>query len=408
MGASTLSVHELSYVPEGEDVVVGRMDTGSYAVFPADGAELLKQLAAGLPLEQAAEWYEATFDEPVDVEDFVSTLQELGFLRESAATAAQEPQASGAAEEPASVPGRVRYRRLGRLVFSPVAWFLYAAVAGAGLAVVLRHGDLAPKASQIFFVKSLLIVQVVITFGQVPLILAHEGFHVLAGRRLGLPTRLRLSNRLTYIVAETQINGLMSVPRRKRYLPFLSGMVCDAVVLALLDLAAQLARDGDGGLSRTSKVCLALAFTVALRMVWQFQLYLRTDLFFVVATAMKTYDLHDASKALMKNRIWRLLHLPHRVVDETQWTERDRKVGAYYGPFLVLGVCTFIAVTVYASIPVGIRYFVIAGEAIGAGRVDAHFWDSVVSLGFNAAQIAALVVLARRKRNAAGPAASGK
>ncbi|NUP41696.1 MAG: hypothetical protein HOY76_32920 [Streptomyces sp.] len=401
MGVSTLAVHELSFVAEGEDVVVGRMDTGSYAVFPADGAELLKRLAAGLPLEEAAEWYEATFSEPVDVDDFVGTLRELGFLREPAESGPE------VAEEPAAAPARVRYQRLGRLVFSPAAWVLYAAAAVTWLALIARHGDLAPKASQIFFVKSLLIVQVVITFGQVPLILAHEGFHVLAGRRLGLPTRLRLSNRLTYIVAETQINGLMSVQRRRRYVPFLSGMVCDVVVLALLDLTAQLARHDDGGLSRTSKVCLALAFTVALRIVWQFQLYLRTDLFFVVATAMKTYDLHDASKTMMKNRIWRLLRVRHRIVDESQWTERDRKVGAYYGPFLVLGVCAFVAVTVYASIPVGIRYFTIAGEAVGAGHVDAHFWDSVVSLGFNAAQVAALVVLARRKRRAAGRARSG-
>ena len=403
MSVSTLAVHELSFVAEGEDVVVGRMDTGSYAVFPADGAELLKRLAAGLPLEQAAEWYEATFSEPVDVADFVSTLQELGFLRESAAVG-PEPL-----ERPAPGPARVRYQRLGRLMFSPAAWVCYVAVVGTWLVVLSRHGDLAPKASQIFFVKSLLIVQLVITFGQVPLILAHEGFHVLAGRRLGLPTRLRLSNRLTYIVAETQINGLMSVARRKRYLPFLSGMACDAVVLAGLDLTAQFARHDDGGLSQTSKVCLALAFTVALRIFWQFQLYLRTDLFFVVATAMKTYDLHDASKAIMKNRLWRIMRAPHRIVDETQWTERDRKVGAYYGPFLVLGVCTFVTVTVFASVPVGISYFTIAGEAIGAGRIDAHFWDSVVSLGFNAAQVAALVVLARRKRHAdAGRNRSGK
>lgn len=391
MSGSTLAVHELSFVPEGEDVVVGRMDTGSYAVFPADGAELLKRLAAGLPLEQAAEWYEATFSEPVDVEDFVDTLQELGFLR--------EPDGGpGEPERPAPPPARVRYQRLGRLVFSPVAWACYTAVVVGWLVVLSRHGDLAPRPSQIFFVKSLLIVQLVITFGQVPLILAHEGFHVLAGRRLGLPTRLRLSNRLTYIVAETQINGLMSVERRKRYLPFLSGMACDAVVLAVLGLAAQFSRHDGGGLSQTSKVCLALAFTVALRIVWQFQLYLRTDLFFVVATAMKTYDLHDASKAIMKNRLWRMTRSPHRIVDETQWTDRDRKVGVYYGPFLVLGVCAFVAVTAFASIPVGIRYFTIAGEAIGAGRIDTHFWDSVVSLGFNAAQIAALVVLARRKR----------
>ncbi|HEY5832356.1 hypothetical protein [Streptomyces sp.] len=391
MSEPTLAVHELSFVAEGDDVVVGRLDTGSYAVFPADGAELLKRLADGLPLREAAEWYESTFSEPVDVDDFVSTLRELGFVRENADDAPGGEQPAGPAQPP-------RFKGLGRAVFSPLAWAAYAGVVVAWLVVLARHSDLVPTASQFFFVKSLVIVQVVITFGQIPLILLHEGFHILAGRRLGLPSRLRLSNRLTYIVAETQINGLMSVERRKRYLPFLSGMVCDLVVLGVLGLIAQAARNSDGGFSLTSKVCLAFGFTVTLRFLWQFQLYLRTDLFYVVATALKTYDLHDASKAILKNRIWRLLRLRHRIVDEEQWTERDRKVGVYYGPFLILGVCTFIALTVFASIPVSVRYFTIAAEAIGSGDIDAHFWDSVVSLCFNVAQVVTLVILSRGKR----------
>lgn len=387
MEDTAIAVHELTFVPEGENVIVGRLDTGSYAVFPADGAELLKRLADGVPPEEAAAWYEATFDEPVDVEDFVGTLQELGFVREPV-DASSAPVA----------PGAVRFRRLAAAVFSPAAWVLYAAVVAGWLAAAARHGDLVPSSSHFFFVKSLLVVQVVITFGQVPLIVAHEGFHVLAGRRLGLPSRLRLSNRLTYLVAETQINGLMSVPRRKRYLPFLSGMVCDVVVLAGFGLVAQWQREGDGSLSTASRVCLSLAFTVALRILWQFQLYLRTDLYFVLATAMGTHDLHDASKALMKNRVWRLLRMGHRAVDENQWTEQDRRVGRYYGPFLVLGVCALVAVTAFGTVPVVVRYFSIAVDAFGSGRTDAHFWDSLVSLCFNAAQVTTLIVLARKRR----------
>jgi hypothetical protein len=405
---ATLAVHELSYVQEGDDVVVGRLETGAYAVFPADGAELLKRLADGLPLDEAEAWFEATFDEPVDVEDFVDTLRDLGFLREdqiadAAGTDAGAAGAAGAdrdgtAGDSARRQAAPRYQRTGRAAFSPVAWAGYAAVLAAWLVVVARHTDLVPAASQIFFVKSLLVVQSTITFGQIPLILLHEGFHMLAGRRLGLPSRLRLSNRMTYIVAETQINGLMSVPRRKRYLPFLSGMLCDALVLAASGLVAQAARNDDGSFSLTSKVCLALGFTVAVRILWQFQLYLRTDLFYVVATAMKTYDLHDASKAILKNRVWRLLRLRHRVVDEGQWTERDRKVGVYYGPFLVIGVCTFLTVTAISSIPVSVRYFGIVGDNIASGGFDRQFWDSAISLCLNIAQFGTLIYLSRRKR----------
>ncbi|MDH6132335.1 hypothetical protein P3T37_001720 [Kitasatospora sp. MAA4] len=385
MSGYTLAVHELSFVPEGDGVVVGRLDTGSYAVFPSDGAELLKRLTEGMALDEAAAWYEETFSEPVDVEDFVSTLHELGFVRE----------AGGAPLAPAAP---VRFQRLGRAAFSPVAWVCYLAVLAAWVVTVTAHRELLPAPSQIFFVKSLLVVQLVITFGQVPLLLAHEGFHILAGRRLGLPTKLRLSNRLTYIVAETQTNGLMSVDRRRRYLPFLAGMVCDGVVLATLGLIAEAGRHGGGGFSLTGRLCLALAFTVVMRIVWQFQLYLRTDLYYVFATALRCYDLHDASKALLRNRFWRLLRRPERQVDEGQWTDQDRKVGTIYGPFVLLGFCVLAAITVFASIPVTVSYFRLAGHAIGSGRIDSHFWDSLLSLVLNAAQTTALIVLSRRKR----------
>ncbi|MEV6025948.1 hypothetical protein [Streptomyces sp. NPDC052036] len=386
MADDGLLLHELSFVPEGDDVVVGRLDTGSYAVFPTDGAELLKRLAQGMPLSAAADWYASAFDEAVDLDDFVATLRELGFVREGE-------------EQPQGPPPRpVRLRRLGRAAFSLPAWACYLAVVGGWTWAVTRHTDLAPHPSQIFFVRSLLVVQLVITFGQVPLLLLHEGFHILAGRRLGLPTRLRVSNRLTYIVAETQINGLLSVPRAKRYLPFLAGIVCDGVVLGGLGLVADATRNPDGSFSLTARVCLALAFTVVVRVLWQFQLYLRTDLYYVAATAGNCYDLHDAGMMLLKNRMWRLLGRSQRLVDEEQWTPRDRRVGKFYGPFIVLGYAALAGITVFVSVPVTIQYFSIARQAIASGHVNAAFWDAVLSLCVNAAQVAALVVLSRRKR----------
>ncbi|GAA1985397.1 hypothetical protein [Catenulispora subtropica] len=388
MSGTVLLIHSLSYVADGDEVVVGRVDTGSYAALPADGAELLKRIAAGMALDEAAQWYEDTFHEQVDVDDFVETLRELGFVRD---------EADGADGTPAAAPP-VRFQRLGRVLLSPVAWVCYAAVFAAWLAVAARHSALRPAPHQIFFTRSLILVQLVITLAQVPLILAHEEFHILAGRRLGLPTRLRLSNRLTYIVAETQINGLLSVPRRKRYLPFLAGMGCDVVVFSGLGLVAAATRHADGSFPLTGRVCLALAFTVAVRFAWQFQLYLRTDLYYVFATALNCHDLHDASKALLKNRVRRALGRRERLVDEERWTARDRAVGRFYGPFIVFGVGTFIALTALVSVPVGWKYFDIAGHAVTSGHVDGHFWDGAVSLLFNVTQIMALVLLSRSKR----------
>jgi hypothetical protein len=381
-----LTLHELSFVSEGDEVVVGRADTGSYAVFPADGAELVRRIADGMSLSQAAAWYEQSFGEPVDIGDLADTLAGLGFVR-----AADEEK----------VPAKpVGLRRLGRAAFSPAAWACYAGLVAAWLVAALHTSAILPRPGQVFFTGSLVLVQIVITFGQVPLLFLHEAMHILAGRRLGLPSRLGMSNRLTYIVFETQMNGLNSVPRKARYLPFLAGLVGDLVVFCSLGLIAEATRQANGSFSPAGRVSLALAFTVLLRMFWQFQLYLRTDLYYVFATALNCHDLHDASTALLRNRIWRRLGRRRRIADEGQWTEHDRKVGTYYGPFIALGFLVAVAITVFGSFPVVREYFLTAGRELATGPAGPHFWDSAVSLMFNVAQVVALIWIWRRKRRA--------
>lgn len=380
-----LQLHDLSFVPEGGEVVVGRPDTGSYAVFPADGAELLHRLAQGMTLDQASDWYQSRYGEPVDVAEFAATLAELGFVREP-----------GTPAEPAATSARLR--GLGRAVFSLPAWGCYGLIAVLWLLAAVSVPALRPHPSQMFFTGSLVVVQTVVLAGQLPLVFLHESFHILAGRRLGLPTRLGISNRYTYIVFETQLNGLMSVPRRARYLPFLAGMVCDAIVFCLLGIAADFTRLSNGAFTLPGRLCLALAFTVLLRMAWQFQLYLRTDLYYVFANAFNCYDLHTASTALLRNRIWRALGRPGRIADEEQWTGHDRRVGTFYGPFIILGILTAILISAFATLPIIWQYLTTIAHEIGTGRADAHFWDAIASLGFNIAQAIAIIILSRRKR----------
>lgn len=389
MGGTAVLFHDLSFVPEGEDVVVGRLDTGAYAVLPADGAALLRRMTEGHSPEAAAQWYEAEFGEAVDVDDFLEAVRELGFVREGGDAARTGP---------------VRFGWLGRAVFSPAAWLLYAAVTAAWLVVGAEHADVVPDPGQFFFTGSTLVVQLVITFGQLPLIFLHEGYHTLAGRRLGLPSKLGMSNRYMYVVFETSMNGLFSVPAAKRYLPFLSGMAIDVVVLAALGLLAHVTRAATGGLSWFGAMCVALGFTVVMRLVWQFQLYLRTDLYYVFATALRCHDLHDASVGLLRNRVWRLLGRPDRLVDEDRWTGHDRRAGRWYGPFVVLGVAVMLALTVFGSLPIVLTYAEIVGRNLTGGHYDLYFWDAVISLAINVGQLVLVAHLARRKRRTTSPA----
>jgi hypothetical protein len=385
MDNARVDFHRLSFVPEGEDVVVGRIDTGSYAVLPEDGAALLRRLTEGMPTEDAEAWYESSYGEPVDMDDFLETMADLGFIRSEGAAPAV----------PMAAP---RFQRLGRALFAPAAWIVYAIIFVSWLVLVSRHADLRPVASQIFFTKSLVLVQVTIVVGQIPLLFLHEGFHMLAGQRLGLASKLNISNRLTYVVFETQSNGLLSVPRRKRYLPFLAGMILDVQMICVLTLIAAGTRDAHGSLSFAGRLCLALSFTIVGRIGWQFLLYLRTDLYYVLATALNCHDLHEASKAIFFNRIRRWFGRTRRLVDESQWTDHDRRVGTWYGWLLMVGFMVAIGLTVFVSVPVVVIYVERFLRDVASTPAGARFWDALFSLALNAVQFGLPAYLARRKR----------
>ncbi len=220
-----LRLHPLTYLEEGDEVTVGRADTDSYGLFPPDGAALVRYLEAGNSPRAAAQWYREQYGEEVDVEEFLDVLEELDLLVPDG--------------EEAAAAQTVGWQRLGRALFSPLAWLGYALLIGGAIAAVVRHPALGPSYNHLFFTRSsLTLLTLGIVLGQIPFLLLHESFHALAGRRLGLNSKLSIGRRFYYVVFVTSLDGLVAVPRRKRYLPMLAGMLLDVLVLAALTLGA--------------------------------------------------------------------------------------------------------------------------------------------------------------------------
>lgn len=381
-------LHPLVYLDEGDEVTIGRPETDSYAIFPPDGAEVVRRLGSGATPGEVARWYESEYGEQVDVADVVAALAELGFVRE-------------AGDAPAA--GRVRWQRLGQALFSPVAWAGYAGLVAWAVVAMVRAPDLVPTYSSVFFTEYYSVVEVTLIVGVLPLLLLHEAFHALAGRRLGVRSRLRISRRLYLVVLETGMDGLVAVPRRRRYLPILAGMLFDLVATALFVLAADLTRDPDGGLSFAGRLCLALAFTTLLRLVWQFSFYLRTDLYVLVATALGCVDLHAAAVGTLGNRVDRLRGRPPRA-DPDRWHPTDRRVARWYSWLVLLGYGFTLGTLVLAVVPVLWRTAVgVAGRLVPGGDDPGTglLLDSIVLLVLTAAQIGASLWIGARERRRA-------
>jgi hypothetical protein len=327
--------------------------------------------------QEAARWYEKTYGEPVDLDDFVDTLAELDFLDDSLDDGSLE----------AREPQRLRFQRLGQLFFSPLSGLFAAVLVWVAVACVVRDPGLVPHTDHVFFSDYLLVIELTVAFGQIPLILIHEIFHVLAARRLGVAARIGISHRMYFVVFETVMDGLVVVPREKRYLPMLAGMLADLLIVCALTVVAALASTPDGPPSLVAGVCLALAFSTLIRFALEFLLFLRTDVYYLICTLTGTIDLHTTSTEIVANRLWRLVGRKDRLRDPARWHPNDVRVSRWYTPLHVLGYAFAILLLLVVLLPISWRFLVTAlGQLAHPDLASGLFWDALGLLLLNVAQ----------------------
>lgn len=382
-----LPLPPLVFVPDGDDVTIGRTDTDQYGIFPPDGAELVRRLADGASPRDAASWYHEHYGERIDIEDIVAALDELGLI----------------GTNPDQRVRQVRWQKLGAALFSLPAFACYAILIGWAVVTMVRAPELAPNYRHVFFTDLFTVIHLSLFVVTIPLLLLHESFHALAGRRLGLQSRLRLGHRLYFIVLETSLDGLVGVPRNRRYLPILAGMLADLLVIAACTVIADLLRAPDGSLTLGGRFLLAVAFTTLLRVTWQFSFYLQTDLYVFVSTSLGCVDLHTTAARALRNRVNRLLGRHHRVLDESDWHPVDRRVARWYAWLILAGYVFSLSIFAIAILPLFVQLLGgVLGRLTGAAVDTAQFVDSAVYVGLGVLQlsfVAYLTIRDRRRRS---------
>src|SRR5664280_2942618 len=332
LGERPLLLHSLTFLDDGDEVVVGRRDIDSYGVFPSDGAALLRELVAGRGLEAAGEWYFETFGERVDLGEFVAVLHELSFIRAPTDPPAAQDDASTVSPR-THVPGQA----LGKAAFSNAAWLCYALIVLAAVWVCVLDSGLTPMPSHVFFSPYLAVIELVVVFGQTPLIALHEAFHVLAGRRLGLTTRVRLSYRF-----------LTTLPR----------------------------------------------------IASQFFLHLRTDLYHLVVLLTGCDDLHGAAKQVLLNQLNAAWGKREKVREDNVGSRRDCAAARWYAPLLLSGYVASVAMAAGIVLPLAWRFITMTIDRLtGSAASTATFWDAAVVLILTLFEFGLAGVLAWRERH---------
>jgi hypothetical protein len=344
--AGRVPLRPLTLVEDGPGVLVGDPAAGTFVAIPPVGAVVIRALQAGATVDQAAAEVYRQAGEPVDVLSFVDALRELGFLgtedpAEPARTAPVEPARTAPVQQRRWLPEVAASPA--RRLFGRVAWGCYAAAALFCVGCLLLRPQLWTRPAVVGRDGLVVIPAVLLTYLFTAL---REVWHWLAARALGLSARFGVDRRLCFLVFETDLSQLWTVPRRRRYGPQLAGLAIDSVGLAGL-LALRL---GWRELSPTAAGVLdAVIYLKITTMIWQCLAFLRTDLYGVLVTAAGCRNLWQVKSLLLRAAFGRLS--VQQAAELAAADARDLRVGRWFRWVYLAGILAAVGYIGYFFLP---------------------------------------------------------
>jgi hypothetical protein len=343
---------------DGEDVIIANAAQSAFLAVPPAAVEILSGLAAGMSVGEVARRYEARHGEHPDVDDLLDVLQREGFVA-AAAPAAVAPAPAGAAGG--------RAPRWARWIASLPVLVVCGALVGAALALIVADPGLLPSPEVLVF-RTQALPMVVATLGLLlGSTLLHELAHLVTARAAGARCRLTLGRRMWVLVAETDMSAMWLASRRQRQAALLAGPLFDATLAAGLVCLLAAARAGwlpaPPGVLLLGRVWLLVSL---IQLLWQCYFFVRTDFYYVVATAFNCRNLMGDTEALLRNQLARVFP-SRRTVDQAHIPARERRVIRAYAVVWVAGRLLALASLLLITLPVLVAYCQIVAATLLGG-----------------------------------------
>ncbi|GIH70883.1 hypothetical protein [Sphaerimonospora thailandensis] len=375
MSGTIVPLRPLTLVEEGDEVLVGDPDTGTFVTMPAVGGVVISALLRGATAEEAGAEAEAFAGEPVDMPSFMATLTELGFVAD---------RTGGERQAVRTAPIQMRRwmagvsQRVARPFFGPAAWTVYAALALFCLAVFIVSPSLFPSPEQDAFLLDDIGLSALLLM---PFVMAatalHECGHWLAARAIGVRSRFGVDRRMMLLVFETDLTQVWTVPRRQRYGPLLGGMAMDVTVLSLLLGARLLSQEGLWSPPPLVDGTFAVWVFVTLGgLLWQCMIFLRTDLYAVLVNALGCRDLWRVKTLLLRRAFGRLT--PEQAQELAGAAPADLRAGRWFRWLWLAGFIGVLAWFVFFVVPVAVTVLRWAAGGLLLGPFSLRFWYSLL------------------------------
>lgn len=349
---TVVRVHPFAHRPDGEMVTIGDLHRQVFVSIPPEGLVILECLIAGQTVAQARGQYQATFGDDPDIQDFLAALEAAGLVEPvtTTGTAASGSDLSGRAAPTGSL-GWIDPPRARRVCRPPV---LIGAIAVVVAAVVLVAADPAvvPGPRVLVFTHDLAAVTLGLFAFSLAGVAAHEVAHLVAARAAGVPARITLSHRLWILVAETDMTGIWLASKRARYAAFLAGPLVDAVSGSVFVALLYFQRQGWIRLSPfEAQLAGACLWVYLLRLFWQCFVFVRTDFYFVAATAFNCKNLLADTQDYLNNHLAKFI-AARAWVDQSSVPAAEMRVVRWYSLVWLAGRAAALATLFFVTLPV--------------------------------------------------------
>jgi putative peptide zinc metalloprotease protein len=379
--------HEFTRQYDDQEVTIQSLVSGIPLVLPLDALEILDDLASGKTIEESSAIYQKKYNVSPDLLDLLDILEQEGFIQPEIGSVLHSNNQLGRLKQK-SKPSHIRYhfenfsQVLAQQIFGrKILYGCFALISLSVLAIALDP-SIIPGWKAHFFTQNLTLTRFGLTVFDYVTLFLHEMAHLVAAKAVGVSSRMGISNRLWYLVAETDMTGVWGIPREQRYLPFLAGPLLDTVSSAILILV--LFTEHHQWIILPVMIIQAfraMLLIYLMRLFWQCYLFVRTDFYFVFANIFRCKNLMKDTETFLQNRLTRIIRSIKKI-DQSNIPLAERRVIGRYAVLWVVGRIAALASLAFIEIPLLWNYFLEVTTIIGHGfQVNPYaFIDAVLMI----------------------------
>ena len=311
LSETRVTVYPFAHRVEGDEAIIANTTRSSFLAIPTPALDLLADLATGRTVGPAQAAFAQKYGETPDMEDFLELLAREGFITPSAPAPGDSlPEDEDPLAPPVGPAQRYHFEQISvqtaRRLFSWPVLLSCGLLISLAIVAIAREPSLLPPPTVMVFKQNLTPLTLTMTSFILVTIFLHEMAHLVAARAAGVPARLGVSNRLWYLVAETDMTGVWLASRRQRYLAFLAGPLLDATASSVLILLLWTNRHWLSLPLIAVLLCQGFLFTYIVRLLWQCYFFLRTDFYHVIAAFFNCKNLLGDTERWLRNQLARV------------------------------------------------------------------------------------------------------